>query len=87
MRRFHSYGPVDARYHFCVERRELVTRCVEQLIGIPEQVGFYFTIWAPRQRGKTWLLRRARQEIERRYGDQFDVFNFSLGGLRGLNFV
>jgi hypothetical protein len=37
MRRFHSYGPVDGRYHFCVERHALVEQCLNQLVGIPEE--------------------------------------------------
>lgn len=81
MRRFHSYGPVDCDYHFCVERRALVERCLSQLIGIPEKGGSYFTIWAPRQTGKTWLMRQVKQAIEQRYGDQFTVFSFSFGNL------
>ena len=85
-RRFHSYGPVDCRYHFCVERKELVAQTVEQLIGIPEKGGHYFTIWAPRQTGKTWLMEQMREEIPRRYSDRFTVFDFSLGGLREMGF-
>ncbi|MFN8493739.1 MAG: hypothetical protein U0350_39420 [Caldilineaceae bacterium] len=84
MRRFHSYGPVDCDYHFCVERRALVERCLSQLIGIPEKGGSYFTIWAPRQTGKTWLMRQVKQAVEQRYGDQFTVFSFSFGNLRGM---
>ncbi|MCP4349120.1 MAG: hypothetical protein GY795_26870, partial [Desulfobacterales bacterium] len=57
MRHFHSYGPVDCRLHFCVERRELIEKCTEQLVGIPEEGGHYFTMWGPRQTGKTWLMR------------------------------
>jgi hypothetical protein len=63
MRRFHSYGPVDCRYHFCVDRQTLVERCIDQLVGIPDQGGHYFTIWAPRQTGKTWLMRQMREGI------------------------
>lgn len=37
----------------------------------------YFTIWGPRQTGKTWLMRQTKQEITQRYGEQFTVFNFS----------
>ncbi len=84
VRRFFSYGPVDCKYHFCVKRSELVEQCFEQLIDIPDKGGHYFTIWAPRQTGKTWLMRQVKQEISRRYPDQFVVFNFSLGNLRGL---
>ena len=87
MRRFHSYGPVDSDEHFCVPRRELVEHCTQQLIGNPEKGGHYFTIWAPRQTGKTWLMRQVLQEIPRRYKEQFTVFHFSLGTLRNMTFM
>ncbi len=86
MRRFHSYGPVDCEEHFCVTRKELIDRCTAQLIGNPEKGGHYFTIWAPRQTGKTWLMRQVKEEIPQRYPDQFTVFNFSLGNLRGMRY-
>ena len=35
MRQFSSYGPVDSRFHFCVERRDLVESAVTQLVGYP----------------------------------------------------
>jgi hypothetical protein len=82
MRRFHSYGPVDSEEHFCLERAELVDQCITQLVGNPEKGGHYFTLWAPRQTGKTWLMRRVKQELPWRYPDQFAVFDFSLGVLR-----
>lgn len=44
MRRLHSYGPVDAEEHFCVERRALVEQCVEGLVGNPDEGGRFFTI-------------------------------------------
>jgi len=81
MRRFHSYGPVDCEEHFCVPRQELIARCTEQLIGRPGKGGHYFTIWAPRQTGKTWLMRQVKQEIEARYGDQFIIGTMSVQGL------
>jgi hypothetical protein len=84
MRRFHSYGPVDSEQHFCVERRELVEECVRMLAGDLDKGGHYFTIWAPRQTGKTWLMRRAMAEIKDRLGDRFAVYGFSLGNLRGM---
>jgi len=86
MRRFHSYGPVDCEEHFCVPRQALVAQCVEQLIDNPEKGGHYFTIWAPRQTGKTWLMRQVKQAIAQQYGEQFAVFNFSFGNLRGMSF-
>ena len=81
MRRFHSYGPVDCEEHFCVERQDLITRCTEQLIGRPKKSGHYFTIWAPRQTGKTWLMRQVKKEIEARYGDRFIIGTMSVQGL------
>lgn len=81
MRRFHSYGPVDCRHHFCVERKELTDRCLEQLIGIPDEGGHYFTVWSPRQCGKTWLMRRVKEEIGTRYPDRFIVGMMSVQGL------
>jgi len=86
MRHFHSYGPVDCKAHFCVKREELIAQGVEQLIGQPETGGHYFTIWAPRQTGKTWLMRQIRADISKRYPD-YTVYNFSLGNLRGMSYT
>jgi len=71
MRHFHSYGPVDPRFHFCVERRALVEQCKKQLLGVPDEGGHSFTIWGPRQVGKTWLIRRATAEIKAEHGERF----------------
>ncbi|MEM7531740.1 MAG: hypothetical protein AAF639_06175 [Chloroflexota bacterium] len=84
MRHFHSYGPVDIEEHFAVDRRCMVDRCLNQLVGNRSKSGHYFTIWGPRQTGKTWLLRQMKTEIPAKYGDQFTVFTFSLGNLRGM---
>lgn len=82
MRHFHSYGPVNCKAHFCVERRELIEACTEQLIGSPDEVGgHYFTIWAPRQTGKTWLMQQSKKEIESRHSDQFIVATMSMQGV------
>ncbi len=81
MRTFFSYGPVDCRHHFCVERRQLIDRCFQQLIGVPEEGGHFFTIWSPRQCGKTWLMRQAQKEIEKQYPDKFLVGMMSMQGV------
>jgi hypothetical protein len=86
MRTFHSYGPVNCKQHFCVPRKALIEQAIKQLIGVPNEGGHYFTIWAPRQTGKTWLMRQIKSEIERRDADGFTLFDFSLGGLRGMSF-
>jgi hypothetical protein len=85
MRRFHSYGPVDKDIHFSVPRTDIVKQYLDQLIGHPEKGGHYFTVWAPRQTGKTWLTRQVVQEIEERYPDQYKILSFSLGILRGIS--
>ena len=80
-RRFHSYGPVNEARHFVVPRRGLVDNLVHHLVGDPADGGHYFTVWAPRQTGKTWLVRRARKEITRRYGNRFQTGIISMQGV------
>ncbi|MBF0608930.1 MAG: AAA-like domain-containing protein [Candidatus Magnetobacterium sp. LHC-1] len=80
MRSFYSYGPVDCRSHFCVPRRELIERCAGQLIGNLDKGGRYFTIWAPRQTGKTWVMRQVRDDILVGYKDHFIVGTMSVQG-------
>ncbi|SLM32558.1 conserved hypothetical protein [Desulfamplus magnetovallimortis] len=81
MRTFFSYGPVDCRHHFCVPRKKLIEKCSNQLIGVPEERGHFFTIWAPRQCGKTWLMRQVKKEIEEKYPDQFAIVTMSMQGI------
>ena len=80
MRRFHSYGPLDLKKHYGVARTELVDKCIQQLIG-DEDIGHYFTIWAPRQRGKTWIMREAVRRIREEYGERFAVAHMSMQGV------
>ena len=87
MRHFHSYGPVNSKAHFCVQRKTLIKQGVEQLIGKPKKGGHFFTIWAPRQTGKTWLMRELELNINQQYPDEFTILQFSLGGLRGMSFT
>ncbi len=54
---------------------------MEQLIGNPKKGGHYFTVWAPRQTGKTWLMMRVKEEIEKRYGDRFICGFMSMQGI------
>ncbi|QTA81513.1 AAA family ATPase domain-containing protein [Desulfonema limicola] len=81
MRTFHSYGPVDCEEHFCVPRKELVESCTSQIIGNPDKQGHYFTIWAPRQTGKTWLMRQVKKEVESCYSEKFLVGCLSVQGV------
>ena len=80
MRRFHSYGPVDKDIHFCVPRTELVKNCLHQIMGEPGKGGHFFTIWAPRQTGKTWLMREVKNRIEQDCPDLFAIGAMSMQG-------
>jgi len=57
MRKFSSYGPVSTKTEYYVPRKQLVDLAFNQLVGDNDEGGHYFTVWAPRQTGKTWLLR------------------------------
>jgi len=59
MRYFNTHGPVEIDKHYVVSRQELV----DELKGQIDQ-GKYFTIYAPRQMGKTTLLRRLDEILE-----------------------
>jgi len=80
MRRFHSYGPVDEDIHFSVPRTDFVQQYLDQFIGNLKKGGHYFTVWAPRQSGKTWLTQQVRKRIEAEYPDQFTVGMMSMQG-------
>jgi hypothetical protein len=59
MRTFSSYGPVDIDLHYYVPRQGLIDRaCVQLVGGNPDKGGHYITVWAPRQRGKTWVMQQ-----------------------------
>lgn len=73
MRYFSSYGPVDPRVHFALGRPWLVDSCVAQLVGSADEPGHFFTVHAPRQTGKTWLMHRAVEEIRARHQNRFLV--------------
>ncbi len=81
MKRFHSYGPVDSRTHFTVPRTDLVHICLESLVGDAENGGHYFTIFAPRQFGKTWLMRQVKGTIEALHEKRFTVGAMSIQGI------
>ncbi|KPA11453.1 ATPase domain protein, prokaryote domain protein [Candidatus Magnetomorum sp. HK-1] len=78
MRTFHSYGPVNPKKNYYVPRNKLVEKCVQSLIGDPEDLGHFFTIWGARQTGKTWLYRQSLENIKKQYGDQFIVGEISM---------
>lgn len=59
MRYFNTHGPVEADKHYVVARQSLVDRLVGQI-----EQGKYFTIFAPRQMGKTTLLRQLKAGMQ-----------------------
>ncbi|MFQ5615970.1 MAG: AAA-like domain-containing protein [Anaerolineales bacterium] len=63
MRYFNTHGPVTEEEHYVVPRARLVAELIAQI-----QQGKFFTIYAPRQMGKTTLLRRLRDVLREKPG-------------------
>jgi hypothetical protein len=83
MRKFSSYGPVDTDLHYYVPRQELIDRACHQLVGEdPDKGGHYITVWAPRQRGKTWVMQQVVGKVKKR-GD-FDVAILTMQSARNV---
>ena len=81
MRTFSSYGPVDKDLHFHVPRTDHVQAIQNRLIGEPpEKGGHYITVWAPRQRGKTWIMREVLWALET--DDRFHAVKLNLEDLQ-----
>jgi hypothetical protein len=72
---------VDKDIHFCVPREKLVKNCLDHIIGEPGKGGHYFTIWGPRQTGKTWLMHQVKERIQTDYPDRFIVGTMSMQGV------
>ncbi len=80
MRTFSSYGPVNTKLHYYVPRTALIDGVVRSLVGEnSDEGGHYITIWAPRQRGKTWIMIQVVQKLRHEQPYQgFDVVVLSL---------
>ncbi|MCP4150803.1 MAG: AAA family ATPase, partial [bacterium] len=77
MRRFSSYGPVNKKIHYYVPREALIEKACTQLMGeYPGEGGHYFTVWAPRQTGKTWTMQQVVFKLQKDPG--FDVLKINL---------
>ena len=84
-RKFSSYGPVSKTSEYYAPREELVKKAITQLMGEnPDEGGHYFTVWAPRQAGKSWSLREALWQLQQ--DDRFYTVkvNLQLGFLEAL---
>ncbi|MFZ1471984.1 MAG: AAA-like domain-containing protein, partial [Anaerolineae bacterium] len=71
MRYFNTYGPVNEKEHYIVPRRELLDMLTEQV-----SAGSYFTVFAPRQMGKTTLLRQLTERLQAQSNYLVVVLNF-----------
>ena len=81
MRRFSSYGPVDKETNYYAPREELIAYALKQLIGgNPERGGHYITVWAPRQAGKSWIMREILWLLQK--NERFDVLKINLEHLK-----
>jgi hypothetical protein len=67
IRKFHSYESVDTDLHYYVPREELIGLGYDHLVGeAPQKGGHYITVWAPRQTGKSWIMREIVSRIKQR---------------------
>lgn len=84
MRRFWSYGPPNIRQHYYAPRQDLIDEATLKLVGEdPEEGGHYITVWAPRQRGKSWLLQQVMHTLrDSDLGQYLDVVKINLEALK-----
>ncbi len=81
MRKFSSYGPIDKDSNYYVPRTELIDFAISQLSGDnPQKGGHYITVWAPRQRGKSWIMLQVRHILQQ--NKRFDVLKLNLEHLK-----
>jgi len=85
-RKFSSYGPVSTTSEYYAPREELIQRAILQLVGEkPEEGGHYFTVWAPRQTGKSWTLRATLWRLNKDERFYTVKVNLQLGFKDGLS--
>ncbi|MDM8530035.1 AAA-like domain-containing protein [Anaerolineales bacterium HSG25] len=81
MRKFSSYGPIDSTLNYHVPRTELIDFACNQLLGENfERGGHYITVWAPRQRGKSWTMQQVLWRLMK--DDRVDVLKINLEHLK-----
>jgi hypothetical protein len=77
MRKFSSYCAPNNKLHYYAPREALIKNAIAQLKGEDsDEGGHYITVWAPRQTGKTWIMREAVLTLKRE--TLFDVVILSL---------
>ena len=83
MRKFFSYGPLSKTQHYYVPRTRLIDFGINQLVGEPyEDGGHYITVWAPRQRGKSWIMRQVLWQLQE--DERFDVVKLNIQDLQHI---
>ena len=84
MRKFSSYGPIDTDLHYYAPRTALIEQALTHLLGENSgKSGHYITVWAPRQRGKTWIMQQVLFRLRHEpYSQQFDVLKLNLEHLK-----
>ncbi|MBF0102776.1 MAG: AAA-like domain-containing protein [Desulfobacterales bacterium] len=75
-RTFSSYGPVSTSTNYYVPRTELINQAYNQLTGVKIEEGHYFTVWAPRQTGKSWIMNQISAKFV--HDDRFYTVSFSM---------
>jgi hypothetical protein len=77
MRRFHSYGSINTKLHYYVPREKLIENAYTNLVGeSTAEGGRYFTVWAPRQTGKTWIMQQILLRLKK--DPRFHVLKLNL---------
>ncbi|MGA1866909.1 MAG: AAA-like domain-containing protein [bacterium] len=78
MREFNTSGPCDPKLHYTVLREELL-KVGQNMV----EKGKYFTIWAPRQAGKTTYFKLLIEEINK--GSEYFALWISFEGSRSIS--
>ena len=82
MREFNTSGPNNPDIHFTVMREALLQKAVEQITRPADpKGGRYFTLYAPRQTGKTTFVEQLMKRLDRQ---QFFPAMISFESLSGL---
>ena len=82
MREFNTSGPNNPDIHFTVMREALLQKALEQIVRPADpKGGRYFTLYAPRQTGKTTFV---EQLVKRLVRQQFFPVLISFEALTGL---
>ncbi|MCX6581250.1 MAG: AAA-like domain-containing protein [Candidatus Aminicenantes bacterium] len=86
MRKFSSYGPIINASNYYAPREELIEKTYINLIGEnPAEGGHYFTVWAPRQTCKTWLMQQIYFRLLK--DERFDTLVVNLERMKDENNV